>query len=116
MGRTMIEDYSFGRLCLAGKVYTSDVIIYPDRVDEGWRRAEGHRLAAEDVRNPVAAKPEIIIVGTGACGKLEVPDKIQEHLAELGIELKVAKTDRACRLYNELAPHRRVVAALHLTC
>jgi len=28
-----IDSYSFGRIVIDGQVYTSDVIIYPDRVD-----------------------------------------------------------------------------------
>ena len=32
------------------------------------------------------------------------------------IEVRVAKTEEACRLYNEVAVRRKAVAALHLTC
>ena len=112
----MIEDYSFGRITIGGKTYTSDVIIYPDRVDGGWWRKEGHRLCMDDLEHVVAAKPEVLVVGTGAQGVMRVPDDVRQRLSELGIELKVAKTDEACGLYNQLAPERRTSAALHLTC
>jgi hypothetical protein len=32
----IIEEYSFGRIKVAGKEYTCDVIILPDRVDSSW--------------------------------------------------------------------------------
>lgn len=32
----IVDDYSFGRIKVGGKEYTSDVIIYPDRVDSSW--------------------------------------------------------------------------------
>jgi len=31
-----ISDYRFGRIVIDGKTYTSDVIVYPDRVDPSW--------------------------------------------------------------------------------
>ena len=112
----MIEGYSFGRITVRGTLYTSDLIIYPDHVDDGWWRREGHVLCLDDLEDVVAAQPEVLVVGTGAEGLMEVPDDLRPRLSELGIELHVAKTGEAWKLYNELAPQKKTVAALHLTC
>ena len=32
----MIESYKFGEIVIDGTTYTSDVIIYPDNVDDKW--------------------------------------------------------------------------------
>ena len=60
----MIDSYGFGEIVVDGQRYTSDVIIYPDRVDSSWWRKEGHRLSIEDLEDIVKAKPETLIVGT----------------------------------------------------
>lgn len=62
-------------------------------------------------------KPEIIVVGTGFYGAMDVPSNIMEALRNQHIELIARKTSEAAKLYNELSSRvRRVAAALHLTC
>ncbi|UCF78353.1 MAG: hypothetical protein JSW03_09680 [Candidatus Eiseniibacteriota bacterium] len=112
----MVDSYEFGEIIVDGKTYTSDVILFPDRVVSDWWRREGHKLSAEDVKDIVAAKPEVVIVGAGYSGFLQVPVKTKHLLESEGIELLVLNTTKACRKYNELCKTKRVVAALHLTC
>jgi len=112
----MIEEYRFGHIRIDGQSYTSDVIVYPDRVDASWWRKEGHRLSLEDMADALAAGPDVVVVGTGAHGVMRVGEDVQRRLSELGIELRAARTDEACRFFNELATEKRTVALLHLTC
>jgi len=37
----VIDGYSFGRIVVEGKEYTSDLIIYPDHIQGDWWREEG---------------------------------------------------------------------------
>ncbi|MEJ2314449.1 MAG: MTH938/NDUFAF3 family protein [Nitrospirota bacterium] len=80
-----------------------------------WRR-EGHYLRPEDLGGVVAAKPDVVVIGTGANGVMQVPEKTVRWLEEKGIAVKVARTAEAVKLYNRLCRDTRVVAALHLTC
>ena len=112
----MIEHYSFGRIVVDGKEYISDVIIYPDHVDGNWWRKEGHRLQVVDIEKAIEEKPEILIVGTGASGLMEVPKEVESCLISKGIKLVVDKTKNACDAYNRLSPSGKTIAALHLTC
>ncbi len=112
----VIEQYSFGRITIDGKTYTSDVVIYPGRIDSSWWRKEGHKLQIEDLTDVIAAKPQILIVGMGAYGVMKVPENTLAHLQSKGIEVHAANTDKAVDLFNELQKGRVVVAALHLTC
>lgn len=112
----MIESYSFGQIVIDGKRYTSDVIVYPERVNASWWREQGHSLCAGDLKDIMAAKPEVLIIGCGASGVLKVPQETREYLDSLGIELLDVPTKTACELYNELHDKKRVVAGLHLTC
>lgn len=112
----MIELYSFGRIVVDGKEYTSDVIIYPDRVDGNWWRKEGHRLQVVDIEKVIEEKPEIMIVGTGASGLMVVPKEIENYITGKGIKLVVDTTKEACDAYNRLSKLGKTIAALHLTC
>lgn len=111
-----IDYYSFGRITIDGKDYSSDVIIYPDRVNSSWWRKEGHRLDIEDLKDILESKPEILIVGTGAYGTMVVPGETEEFLKRKGIKLIADNTKSACETFNSLSGSGKVVAALHLTC
>lgn len=111
-----IDHYSFGRITVDGKTFTSDVIIFPDRVDATWWRKEGHYLQKADLADIVAAEPQLLIVGTGAHGVMTVPEGTLRLLEAKGIETRVLKTADAAELFNRQPAYRRVIAALHLTC
>lgn len=112
----MIDSYEFGTIVIDGMQYSSDLIIFPDHVKENWWRRSGHNVLVEDLEEAIAAKPEIIIIGTGKYGKARVPEKTRRHMESLGLRLIVEGTDRAVSTFNKLSQAKRVVAALHLTC
>jgi len=111
-----IESYQFGNITIDGETYTSDVIIYPDRVDSSWWRKQGHRLSIEDLKGIMEAEPEVLVVGMGSPGLMQVPPETRDYIEARGIELVVEPTDKAWKTYNRLKDSRKVVAALHLTC
>jgi hypothetical protein len=112
----MIEAYDFGFIVIDGRRYTTDVIVRPEGVKDGWWRQEGHRLHPADLEDVFADPPEVLVVGTGYSGRMVVPPETETFVRERGVELVVAPTREAVQRYNELAPERKVVAALHLTC
>jgi hypothetical protein len=112
----MIDSYDFGRIVINGKHYNSDLIVFPDKVRDGWWRKEGHRLYVEDLKDVLEAKPEVLVVGTGYYGLMTVPSETRKHVESEGIELIAQKTTEACKTFNRLVKSRKVVAALHLTC
>jgi hypothetical protein len=115
----MIESYSFGSIVINGKHYTSDVIIFPDRVIASWWRKEGHRLSVEDLETVLKSpsKPEVLIVGTGYSGLMKVTLEVQRCLKKEGIKLVVQPTREASETFNQLVKQgKHVVAAMHLTC
>lgn len=112
-----IEHYQFGKLTIDGQSYSSDVIIWPEGVDDSWWRVEGHSLCEKDL-NPVFEKdPEVLVIGTGASGRMRVGAEMIEYMADRCSEVHVEETGKAVQVYNALAGgNKRVVAALHLTC
>ncbi len=111
-----IDEYVFGRIIIDKKTYTSDVIVYPDRVDPSWWRKEGHYLQKEDLTGVIAAKPDILVVGTGSMGVMQVPEGTITFLQRQGIEVRVAKTAKAVEMFNNMPSDKKVIGAFHLTC
>jgi hypothetical protein len=112
-----ISGYRFGRIDIGGRTYTSDVIITPDRVIDGWWRQQGHALAVADLDEIVAARPDVLMIGTGYFGRMSVLQETRRYLEAQGIHVREARTGKAVHDFNELQQERgRVVAALHLTC
>jgi hypothetical protein len=112
----MIDDFRFGRCVVNGRAYTRDIIIYPDHVDPNWLRKEAHVVCLDDLKGVLTASPEVLIVGIGAYGIVEIADEVVQRLAKLGIELKTARTASACKMYNGICSKKKAVAALHVTC
>ena len=112
----MIDSYSFGSITVNGKRYGSDVIIYPQRVDSSWWRKQGHNLCMEDLEEVLRYQPEVLVIGQGKPGLMKVTAEIVEQLNQRGIQVHTAPTAKAVKLYNQLSPGKKVVAALHLTC
>jgi hypothetical protein len=111
-----IESYSFGRMEVDGRTYTRDLILYPGRIQDSWWRREGHNLVPDDIPEVIAEKPDVLVVGTGASGVMEVPESTRQALLEQGIETVAAPTDRAVKYYQRLQEKKRTVGAFHLTC
>ena len=112
----MIDSYSFGRIKIDGKEFTSDVIIFPNRVKSKWYRKEGHALHLEDIRDILEERLDVLIVGTGRYGLLSIPRDTRRELEAKGIELMAQRTGKATKTFNKLCKEKKVVAALHLTC
>jgi len=112
----VIDSYQFGLIVVNGKKYTSDVIIFPDRVRENWWRKIGHQVRLEDITEVIAENPEVLIVGTGASDLVRVLPEVQQVLNAQGIKLITQATQKACDTYNQLCHSQRVIAALHTTC
>lgn len=111
-----IDGYVFGRIIIDSKTYTTDVIVYTDRVDSSWWRKEGHYLQKEDLTDVVKAKPDILIIGTGNMGVMQVPESTMKYFEAHGIVVHVAKTGQAVEMFNDLPAGKKVIGAFHLTC
>jgi hypothetical protein len=111
-----IDSYEFGKLVLGGVTHTADLIILPDRVFANWWRDEGHSVSVGDLELVFHTRPELLVIGTGASGLVDVPVLTRSALAKAGIELLVQRTADAVETYNRMHDETRLAAALHLTC
>jgi hypothetical protein len=111
-----INHYSFGKITINGTTYSSDVIIFPDRVNSSWWRREGHLLQIPDLKEVMDANLPMVIIGTGYYSTMKVPKETVEYLKSNNIKIYIEDTQKAVERYNEITPQKQCVAALHLTC
>lgn len=111
-----IDGYRFGEMIVDGKRFHRDLILTGKTVLDSWWREEGHRLRLEDLGAVLDDPPDLLVVGQGDPGLMEVPEEVRTALRALGIDVVVAPTSRAIALFNAAAGRRKVAGAFHLTC
>ncbi|MFZ5451304.1 MAG: Mth938-like domain-containing protein [Thermodesulfobacteriota bacterium] len=111
-----IDSYDFGRIVIDGRTFTQDLLIWPGHIKSDWWRGEAHLLQIPDVFESLAADIQVLVVGSGQPGRLEVDPALAAYLREKGIDLVVKPTREACVVINQMPETRRWAAALHLTC
>ncbi len=111
-----IEEYGFGRIVVDGREERRDLIITTAGIHSNWWRKNGHSLSLEDLGPVLEARPDVLIVGTGADGNMRPTSGLENDLAAIGIATEFLPTADAVKRFNELLGVRNVAAALHLTC
>jgi hypothetical protein len=114
----MIDSYAFGRIVIDKIPYEKDVIVFPDRVQSGWRRKEGHLLQWEDLLDAIPSfKPEALVVGRGKFGMMRIDRGFEDEILISGITLYAENTDKAVKIFNRLLlAGCKVLGVFHLTC
>ena len=109
-----INSYSFGEITVNKKIFSSDLIIFDNKISTNWWRKKGHFIHKEDLEEVFKYNPDTLIIGTGKYGKMKVSDNIIDELNNYNIKVIVRKTDKAVNLFNKTKGKK--TAALHLTC
>jgi uncharacterized protein len=111
-GLNLIRAYAPGSITINQEVYTSSLILTPQRVIADWPPVRFVDLVASHFEAVAALRPEVVILGTGARLQFPAP-RVTRALVEANIGLEVMDTGAACRTYNILmSDGRRVAAAL----
>lgn len=113
-----IENYSFGKMTIGRKEFTTDLIIHSDgQIKDNWWRNEGHKLVQDDLSDVLDSAPEYLIIGTGAFGMMKVSGPLLAHCKETGIEVVIKRTPAAVKIFNNaFKQDEKVAACFHLTC
>jgi len=112
-----INKYHFASITINDREYKKDLIVFPHKIKQNWRREKGHSLLIKDLEEAITYKPDILIIGIGTRAMMKVSEDIKKDIKKLGIELTITKTGLAVDLFNEyLEDNKKVVGAFHLTC
>lgn len=112
--RNVVNSYKFGEIVVNDEKYTEDVAILKSGEVREWRRKEGHMAYWSDVQPYINKDTETIIIGTGDSGMLHVCDGVYHWTKEGGVDLKVANSNEAWKMFNDAGSNS--VLLIHLTC
>lgn len=94
--------------------HRDNLVLTTDVVTPGWAPGGFDALAEADFARLLDAKPDVVLLGTGATLRFPHP-RLTRALAAAQVGLEVMDTAAACRTFNILsAEGRRVTAALLL--
>ena len=113
----MIDEYHFGSITINGKTFENDVIVRGDKlINDSWWRDEGHNIAIKDLKD-LPEKFDTLVIGNGASGACQVPDKTIDFVKNKGVTVIAQMTGEAVITYNKLLSEGKdVIGAFHLTC
>jgi uncharacterized protein len=104
--------YGPGFVAINQQSYAHSVWFAPEGPVHAWPIANLDGLQAEAFAPILAARPDVLILGTGERQRFPAP-ALARLLREAGIGVESMDTGAACRTYNILAAEgRNVVAAL----
>lgn len=111
---------AWGRVEVEGLRTFKDVKLFPGGARAwDWRETGTNHepgIQPQDVSELVAHGADVVILARGFHGRLGVTDAAVRWLEERGVEVHVADTEEAGRLYGELRATRHVGALIHSTC
>ncbi|MGC8851105.1 MAG: MTH938/NDUFAF3 family protein [Candidatus Micrarchaeia archaeon] len=116
------ESTGFGWVTADGKKYRDVLVVAGKLRERDLGRLHklfgtGHKIGEWEVEALCGGKPEVILVGNGQDGVLEVGADLREAAARAGAELEVMLTPAAIIRFNELTREgKRVNALIHTTC
>jgi hypothetical protein len=119
-----IEEFTWGRFVVNKQAHSAqgegvgkDIRVVGLTVTE-WKERKGHTLLTKMVTGVFDRDVEVLIIGIGVDGMLDVPDETRQYIHDHGISrLILQKTPKACKTFNELCREGRNVALLaHGTC
>ena len=113
----MIDAFAFGSMVIDGRSYRSDLIIFPDgRVQDSWRRLQGHVLSKQDIATLIESEPVLIIAGAGVNERMKPERTLERFLFQKNIRFMIGPNSQAVNWYNEEYKDQKVGACFHLTC
>ncbi len=113
-----IHRVGFGWINVGGHRYEHDRVLLPHGISGVWWRSRRHWFdAAEATALCAEFQPEIVVLGIGWMGMLQVEPAAIEIIRDSSAALEICRTPEAVRRVQHLhAEGRRIVAPLHLSC
>jgi uncharacterized protein len=111
-GVNVIHAYTRTSVSVNGQVHSRSIIVPPSGPMVDWPVQSLQALTEADFHPILAARPEVLILGTGTTLRFIQPG-LMRHLMSARIGVETMDTAAACRTYNILVGEgRQVMAAL----
>lgn len=110
-----------GEVTVGRKAYSRDVYVLVDgkvkKRKKSLARQEcgaAHHIGPKELERVCKGGPEVLFVGTGQLGRIELTEEAQRYLQQRAIECRALPTAEAVEAYN--ASKQRKAALIHVTC
>ena len=117
-----IDSTQFGEIVINGKKYHQVLILDNEVKERDTDKLKelfdtSHVIGDWEILEILKGNPDIVIVGTGQNGAMEVNEDFSNEVQKKGIELIIEKTPEAIKIYNErIKKRKRINALIHTTC
>ena len=116
-----IDIPEFGSITIAGEVYEHDVVIrLSGQVKKQKKKLSkekfgtSHKVSLEEAEHIYEAGAELLIVGTGHIGCVELSDEAAGFFRKKGCTVQLLPTPKAAEAWN--AADGTVIGMFHVTC
>lgn len=120
-----IDETEFGSITIDGKRYEHDVVIYPQKIEERKKKisknkyGSGHKFCKEEMEEYLknADNIDIVLVGTGQYGVLNLLNETRKMLDDNGIDVIERETPDAIKDFNQrVKTQENIIGIFHVTC
>jgi hypothetical protein len=112
-----INSIEFGSITINNKKYNSDVIVSYKGSVQRVNTQLRHLISRREFNLMLAEEPEIIVIGTGIEGDMQVSLEVQKLAEQKKIQLLTFLSSEAVKRFNQLYESgKKVVAFIHTTC
>jgi len=116
-----IDKATFGEVTVDDRIYDNDIVIdvdgkVKDRKKNKAKKLYGsaHTVGPEELKKLCRGGPEVLFVGSGHSGQMDLNEAAREFLSQRSIELEIAPTSEVVDAYNDCP--KRKAALIHVTC
>lgn len=117
-----INSTQFGNVVIDNKKYNQVLIIGDSIIERDYDKLEelfgtSHKIGDWEIKELLKENPEIIVIGIGQNGAMEVDKEFVDDMRDRNIKAITANTPEAMKIYNEkIKQGKRVNALIHTTC
>ena len=117
-----IDSTKFGEITIDGGNYKQVLIVGDLVMERDYQKLESlfgttHKIGNWEIEELIGNNPEIIIIGTGQNGVMEVNDKFLEIMERKNIKVITEITPKAIEIYNKkVEENKKINALIHTTC
>jgi glucokinase len=111
----------FGQVTVGEQTFDRDIYILVNgkvtKRDKALAKSlygSSHTLGPEELQELCAGGPELLIVGAGHSGQVELREEARRYLDRRAIKCRILPTPKAIEAYNK--SNRRKAAVIHVTC
>lgn len=107
---------SFGKVKYNDVIYENDICIDVKGEPHARETDDHHLLTAAELKKYLKRGVVAVVFGNGQNGVAKVADDAMQIIDKKRLELHKYETPQAIKTYNEIAPTRKTIAIIHVTC